>query len=239
MITLDTNNFGGASVTLRDFQSSTLCVLSGKITVDPAHSSYMAATRLELDLPVGFTMVRSAISNAILVSNAPIYRYGTVLQCWIEDNRLCIEKLALWDTFGPYEIYINAAFVTRCYRGEFLPTTLYYPSVLNTDQFGIGFARYVDAADFVYYTGRLSSLPDYDNYGQGPFTVLLSGFATDVLVEIPLIVHGVLLPDQKGSMITIGSFENGNLTFSYQEGAVNLSGKGALFNFFALRGSIY
>jgi hypothetical protein len=40
-------------------------------------------------------------------------------------------------------------------------------------------------------------------------------------------------------MITIGSFENGNLTFSYQEGAVNLSGKGALFNFFALRGSIY
>jgi len=107
MITLDTNNFGGASVTLRDFQSSTLCVLSGKITVDPAHSSYMAATRLELDLPVGFTMVRSAISNAILVSNAPIYRYGTVLQCWIEDNRLCIEKLTLWDTFGPYEIYIN------------------------------------------------------------------------------------------------------------------------------------
>ena len=93
MITLDTNNFGGGSVTLKDYQSDSLCVLNGKITVDPTHSAYLTAPRLELDLPADFAMVRSALSTAILVSNASVYRYGTVLKCWIENNKLCIEKL--------------------------------------------------------------------------------------------------------------------------------------------------
>ena len=30
MITLNTNNFGGGSVTLKDYQSSGLCILNGK-----------------------------------------------------------------------------------------------------------------------------------------------------------------------------------------------------------------
>jgi len=237
MITLDTNNFGGGSVTLKDYQSSDLCILNGKITVDPTQSAYMGAIRLELDLPADFAMARSALSTAILVSNAPVYRYGTVLKCWIENNKLCIEKLTAWDTHGSYEIYINSAFVTRGYRGAFSQTPTKALTILNTGVFGFNQYRYVEKDDFVFFVASFIKFPDYNTQGQGPFTLELSGFASDVLVEIPLIVQGTVTnPGQKGSMLTTGTFENGNLTFSYPAGANGIGGEYSFFNFFAVRG---
>ena len=237
MITLNTNNFGGGSVTLQDSQSSGLCILNGKITVDPTQSAYMAATRLELYLPEDFAMERSAVSSAILVSNASIYRFGTVLQCWIENNTLCIEKLTAWDTHGSYEIHINSAFVTRGYRGAFSQTPTKALAILNTDVFGFNQYRYVEKDDFVFFVASFIKFPDYNTQGQGPFTLELSGFASDVLVEIPLIVNGsVYVSGQKGSMLTIGTFDNGNLTFSYPAGATDMGGEDSFFNFFAVRG---
>ena len=237
MITLNTNNFGGGSVTLQDSQSSGLCILNGKITVDPTQSAYMAATRLELYLPEDFAMERSAVSTAILVSNASIYRFGTVLQCWIENNTLCIEKLTAWDTHGSYEIHINSAFVTRGYRGAFSQTPTKALAILNTDVFGFNQYRYVEKDDFVFFVASFIKFPDYNTQGQGPFTLELSGFASDVLVEIPLIVNGsVYVSGQKGSMLTLGTFDNGNLTFSYPAGATDMGGEDSFFNFFAVRG---
>ena len=236
MITLDTNNFGGGSVTLKDYQRSSLCVLNGKITVDPTHLAYIAATRLELDLPEDFAMARSAVSTAILVSNAPIYRFGTVLHCWIEDNKLCLEKLTEWDSFGSYEIHINAAFVTRGYRGAFSQTQTKELTILNAGtMFSFKDYRYVETDTFVYFISTFNSFPSYSNNGQGPFTLQLSGFATNVQVVIPLIVNGsTIMPQQKGSMITVGSFENGNLTFSYPANGQTMVN--SFFNFFAVRG---
>lgn len=237
MITLNTNNFGGGSVTLKDYQSSGLCILNGKISVDPTQTAYMAATRLELDLPADFVMGRSAMSTAILVSNASIYRFGTVLHCWIENNTLCIEKLTAWDTHGTHEIHINAAFVTRGYRGTFSQTPTKSLSILNTATFLFSQYRYVEKDDFVFFVATFTKFPDYNTQGQGPFTLELSGFASDVLVEIPLIVNGsVYVSGQKGSMLTLGTFDNGNLTFSYPAGATDMGGEDSFFNFFAVRG---
>ncbi len=238
MITLTTNNFGAGSVTLKDYQRSSLCVLNGKITVDPIHPDYITATRLELDLPSDFAMPRSAVSTAILVSNAPIYRFGTVLHCWIEDNKLCLEKLTAWDSFGFYDIHINAAFVTRGYRGAFSKTPQKDLTILNAgDLFRFNVYRYVETDSIVYFIATFYSFPTYYDNGQGPFTMQLSGFATDVHVEIPLIVNGdTIMQQQKGSMITIGTFENGNLTFSYPENGKTMGGYNSFFNFFAVRG---
>jgi hypothetical protein len=198
----------------------------------------MAATRLELDLPSDFAMPRSAMSAAILVSNEPLYRFGTVLHCWIEDNKLCIEKLTVWDSYGTYEIHINAAFVTRGYRGAFSQTSKKNLTIIDGGAlFRFKEYRYVETDSYVYFVALFKSFPYYSGYGQGPFTMQLSGFATDVLVEIPLIVNGMtLVPDQKGSMLTVGSFENGNLTFSYPENAQEIGGYYSFFNFFAVRG---
>jgi hypothetical protein len=56
-------------------------------------------------------------------------------------------------------------------------------------------------------------------------------------VEIPLIVNGsAYVSGQKGSMLTIGTFDNGNLTFSYPAGATDMGGEDSFFNFFAVRG---
>ncbi len=237
MITLNTNNFGGGSVTIKDYQSGSLCVLNGKITVDPTQSAYMGATRLELDLPADFVMGRSALSTAILVSNASIYRFGTVLQCWIENNKLCIEKLTEWDAYGNYDIHIQSAFVTRGYRGAFSQTPTKALTILNTGVFGFNQYRYVEKDDFVFFVASFIKFPVYNTQGQGPFTLELSGFASDVLVVIPLIVQGTVTnPGQKGSMLTTGTFENGNLSFSYPAGATDMGGEYAFFNFFAVRG---
>ena len=238
MITLELNNFGGGIVTLKDYQSSGICVLNGKITIDPTNVEYIAANRLELDLPEGFAMPRSAMSSAILVSSAPIYRYGTVLKCSIEKNKLCIEKLTAWDSFGNYDIYINSAFVQRGFRGPFPQSTLKpltilgYPMYFNFEQY-----RYVENIDFIYFVASFITFPFYYYDGQGPFTQELSGFASNVNVEIPLIVNSTITnPGQKGSMITPGSFVDGKLSFSYPAGATYMGGNYSFFNFFAVRG---
>lgn len=238
MISLVSNNFGGGSVTLKDYQSSGLCVLNGKIAVNTFKPEYIAASRLELDLPEGFVMPRSAISTAILFSNDYRYHYGTVLQCWIERGKLCIEKLTAWDTSGSYIIYINSAFVTRGYRGEFTKATTKAVTITSDpDLYRFQNYCYIEKDAFVYFVGTFNSFPELDIHGEGPFTLSFSGFAQDVNVEIPLIVSGdIINPNQNGSMLTSGAFLNGNLSFKYPYSARSIGGPGSFFNFFAVRG---
>ena len=172
MITLLTNNFSGAAVTLKDYRSADICVLNGKITVDPTAAAYIAAGRLELDLPSDFVMKKSAMSSAVLMSNAPIYRYGTPLRCWIENGKLCIEKINAWDSFGNYEIYIASAFITRGYRGDFQETPQKGLQILNTDgYFSFDTYRCVVTDYFVFFTAYFRTFPQTETVGYGPFTL--------------------------------------------------------------------
>lgn len=238
MIALEHNNFGGGNVTLKDYQSSALCVLNGKITVNPFKAEYIAASRLELDLPEGFAMPKSAISSAILASNDYRFHYGTVLRCWIERGKLCIEKITAWDTLGNYNIYINSAFVIRGYRGPFSPTITKSLTILsNPDLYSFNQYCYVEKDNFISLMASFNNFPEYNTHGEGPFTLSLSGFASNVNLEIPLIVDGGFISaGRKGSMITFGSFANGTLTFRYPYGAIDMGGNRSFINFFAVRG---
>lgn len=236
MITITSNNFGGETVTFKDYQIPGFCVLNGKIPIDPTNPYYIAATRLELDLPIDFTMQNSAISTAILVSNVPIYRYGTVLQCFIENNKLCIEKLPHWDSYGTYEIYINTAFVTRGYRGNFTQTKNSYLSIDSSNSlFLISSYQYIETDYYVYLTVLFDTFPTSNAHGTGPFDLRFYGFAMNVDIEIPIIVDGsVHSGNIKGSKITCATFANNYLTFSYPEGASNMGGDRSFMNFFAV-----
>lgn len=236
MITLNFNNFGGGIFTLNDYQSTGTCVLNGKIIVDPTNPAYIAAKRLELDLPPDFAMPKSAMSSAILVSNAPIYRYGTVLHCWIENNKLCIEKLTMWDCYGNYEIYINSAFVTRGYRGN-LPLTITKPlTVKNKDLFYLVVHNYVLTDNYLSYAAYFYGFPKNTVQGKGPFTLQLSGMTTDFSLEVPIIVTDFESRyNMTGSTFVIGNFENGGLTFSYPDTISPMGGDRSFFNFFAVR----
>jgi hypothetical protein len=236
MITLNTNNFGGAPTTFKDYQSTGICVLNGHFSVDPTTPEYLAAERLELDLPADFAMIHSAMSSAILMSSYPIYLYGTLLRCWIENNKLCIEKLTVWDSFGLITIYINSAFVTRGYRGTFTNTESTNVRILNTDGlYAFYQCKCVVNDNFVYFVATFNKFPSSYN-GSGPFTMQLSGFPTDVEVEIPLIVQSSTYDSTiMGSKLCTGQFSGGNLTFNYPTGATNMGGSGSFFNFFAAR----
>lgn len=237
MITLYNNNFGSPAVSFKDYQSPGICVLNGTINIDPTNADYLAAQRLELDLPSDFQMIKSAMSSAILMSSVPYYQYGTVLRCWIENNKLCIEKLTVWDSYGNYTIHINSAFVTRGYRGSFQNTNCSTLRILNTDSMFI-FDNYrcVITDYFVYFTAFFRAFPSSNLEGYGPFTMQLSGFPSDVNLTLPLVVNGaVTYSNQKGSMLTLGTFENANLTFSYNRQAVNIGGDNSFINFFAVR----
>lgn len=236
MITITFNNFGGVTTIFKDYQIPGFCILNGKVSIDPTNPYYIAATRLELDLPIDFTMQNSAISTAVLVSNAPIYRFGTVLQCFIENNKLCIEKLPHWDAYGTYEIYINSAFVTRGYRGTFTETKKNYLSIDSSNSlFAISSYHYVETDYYVYLTVLFNTFPAYSVHGTGPFDLKFYGFATNVDIEIPIIVDGsVHSGNIMGSKITCATFANNHLTFSYPEGAHNIGGSHSFINFFAV-----
>lgn len=236
MITINSNNFGGSIVTLKDFQSNGLCVLNGKIIVNPSHPAYIAASRLELDLPSNFAMSKSAMSTAILVSNSPVFRDGTVLHCWIENKKICIEKLTLWDSFGNYEIYINSCFVTRGYHGVFTDTITKYVYVQNPmNEFILGKQNYVETDNYVSFMASFPVFPNNINNGQGPFSLQFTDFAIDVNVEIPIIVTDFASRNMTGGKFVIGTFENGSLTFSYPHNTSPMGGNSSFFYFFAVR----
>jgi hypothetical protein len=235
MITLNFNNFGGGSVTLKDYQSKEICILNGKIIVDPTNPAYIAANRLELDFHSDFAMSKSAMSSAFLVSNAPIYRDGTVLHCWIENNKLCIEKLTIWDSYGNYEIYINTAFVTRGYRGVLSYTQTKPVTINNNDLFRFSHKNYVETDDFISFAAVFLIFPNSIVNGQGPFNLQVSGIATNVSVEIPIIVTDFPSRFMTGNKLIIGTFENGNLNFSFPDNTSPMGGGRSFFNFIAVR----
>lgn len=238
MITITNSNFGSSVAILKDFQSTDICVLNGKITIDPTQQSYKTAQHLEFILPYDFLIKKSAMSTAILMSGAPLYRYGTVLRCWIENGRLCIEKISAWDNFGTYDIYIASAFVTRGYRGLFSNTQQSTIQILNIDgKFAFNTYRCIIKDHFVYFFATFNTFPQSVLGGNNQHTLLLSGFPANVDVEIPLIVNNGSLPtDQIGSRLCPGAFNNGNLTFRFPDGAVNMGSNTSFFNFFAVRG---
>jgi hypothetical protein len=235
MITLNFNNFGGGIVTLNDYQSEGICVLNGKIIVDPTNPAYIAANRLEIALPSDFAMSKSAMSTAVLVSNAPIYRDGTVLHCWIENNKLCIEKLTVWDSYGNYTIFINSAFVTRGYRGVLSYTITKPITIINNGLFRFSYNNYVETDDYISFAAVFLIFPNSIVNGQGPFNLQVSGIATNVSAEIPIIVTDFASRLMTGNKLVVGTFENGNLTFSYPDNTSPMGGGRSFFNFFAVR----
>ncbi len=236
MIQLYLNNFGGGVATFKDYQSNNICVLNGKISIDPTNQSYIEAKRLELILPADFIMKNSAISSAILVSTSTPLYHGTVLRCWIENYKICIEKFSYFDSLGNYDIYINSAFVTRGYRGSFINTINKPLSIINDDLFEFDRTIHIETNNYTYFAESFLRFP-YSKYnGYGPFTLQLSGIATDFSIEIPLFIHSANnLTTEKGSRIVIGTFENGNLTFSYPEGYNNIGGSYCFILFYAVR----
>lgn len=235
MITLNINNFGGGIFTFKDYQSNDICVLNGKIIVDPTNPAYIAANRLELDLPADFAMSKSAMSTAFLLSNAPIYRDGTILHCWIENNKLCLEKLIIWDSYGNYEIYINSAFVTRGYRGILDYSRQKTITNNNTEYFYFTNSNYVETDDYISLAIMFAKFPVSVDQGVGPFTLQLSNIATDFSAEIPIVVTDFASRHMIGNKLIIGTFENGNLTISYPDNISPMGVNRTFFAFFAVR----
>lgn len=235
MITLTQNNYGGPAATLKDYQSIGICVLSGVINIDTTTPEYLVATRLELQLPADFAMIHSAMSSAILYSEAPLYHYGTLLRCWIENNTLCIEKLTPWDSYGSYQIHINSAFVTRGYRGEFSPTMVASITVPDTTYFQFSSYRCVVTDYYVYFVAYFRKFPNpFSNVG--PYNLQLNGFPTDVTANIPLIANNsVTVSGQVGSALLIGTLENACYTFTFPSDNVNMGDDNSFLNFFAIR----
>lgn len=234
MITCTLNNFGSEAISFQDFQSSSFCILNGKITIDPTNPDYIEASRIEVELPSDFIMKKSAISNAILVSSRPYYHNGTVLRCWIEDNTLCIEKLSDWDKYGIITIILASGFVTRGYRGDL---TNSIKSVIKTDINSRMDNYHCSIKDaWAYYTACFSEFPN-ENLSYGPFSLKLNGFPTDIDIDIPLLVQSSsYIIGEKGSHLTIARIQNGYINFRYERGAINIGGQGSFTNFFAVRG---
>lgn len=235
MITITHNNFGKSeTIQLQDYQSESLCILCGTFTIDPANLYYQAASQIELALPSSFAMKRSAVSTAILISSIPGSHRGTVLRCHIENYTLIIEKLTHWDEHGPLTIVLASAFVTRGYRGEYhqLPTTaLHFENGLEAErQYCVVTDDY--CALSIIFKNLLGS-----TFSDGPISVALNGFPTDIDLTIPLSVQGSSYEQgTKGSSFALAHIQNAHLHLEYDPSSLNL-GANSFSCFFAIRGT--
>ena len=125
------NNFGCGPIALQDFQSGSMAVLNGTITIDTASPEYAAAQVLEITLPE-LSIPRSCVTSCWMRSLKTVeypgysrtYSIGTAVRTWLRDSRtLCIEKLPIYDDLGSITLVLCTMYAVRGVRRPVLPST--------------------------------------------------------------------------------------------------------------------
>ena len=131
MIQSTHNNFGCGPITLQDFQSGSMAVLNGTITIDTASPEYAAAQVLEITLPE-LSIPRSCVTSCWMRSLKTVeypgytrtYSIGTAVRTWLRDSRtLCIEKLPIYDDLGSVTLILSTMYAVRGVRRPVPPGT--------------------------------------------------------------------------------------------------------------------
>ena len=124
MIQSTHNNFGCGPIALQDFQSGSMAVLNGTVTIDTSSPEYAAAQVLEITLPE-LSIPRSCVTTCWLRSQKTIeypdysrtYSIGTAVRTWLRDSRtLCIEKLPIYDDLGSVTVILCTLYSVRGVR---------------------------------------------------------------------------------------------------------------------------
>lgn len=125
------NNFGCGPIALQDFQSGSMAVLNGTITIDTASPEYAAAQVLEITLPE-LSIPRSCVTSCWMRSLKTVeypgytrtYSIGTAVRTWLRDSRtLCIERLPIYDDLGSVTLVLSTMYAVRGVRRPVLPGT--------------------------------------------------------------------------------------------------------------------
>ncbi len=236
MITCTENNFGAGAISLNDYQSESLCVLAGQIPVDTTNGDYLAASRLELTLPPDFAMAKSAVSVAFLISPESCTYSGTIVRAWIEDRKLCIERLDAWDDYGSVTILLASGFAVLGYRGEF---TMPEKTTVDVDPSIAASAFQFTVNEKYGAIGAYFSTFPKVTENLGPFSFKLDGVPTDIDMDIPLVPEWGNKSTIKpyGTPIITARLQNGYLHFQYPYVWATMGGSGTAISCFVLRGN--
>ena len=112
MITSISTNFGVNQIALMCYDSAKIVVLQGSFIIDTNNEDYKNSEQLEIEFPSIFSIRYSKPTSAFIVCHKDDLRCGTIIKAQIQDNKLIIEKLPIYDGQGTVKIILASGFVS-------------------------------------------------------------------------------------------------------------------------------
>ena len=237
MITSISNNIGIPQVSFKDYQTENFTVLNGKFDVDPTTAAWKAASEIVIEFP-SLIMNKSCISAVYLIDIRPFSRYekcyrGTVLKSWISNNRLYIEKVDVFDEYGPLHFYICSAYAKggqRCQivKDGYVTTGIQnQPSGTTLDKKCLMVKEHYIFCQLMFRAFKTES-------GTLEQSFDIIGMPDDVDVYVPVVYSNMYI-NKKGAPMTAGHIQGGNFSCTVTETTGYTANDGTFFQFFAVR----
>lgn len=112
MITSISTNFGVNQLALKCYDSAKIVVLQGSFIINTNKEDYKNSEQLEIEFPSSFSIRNSKPTSAFIVCHKDDLRCGTIIKAQIQDNKLIIEKLPIYDGQGTVKIILASGFVS-------------------------------------------------------------------------------------------------------------------------------
>lgn len=112
MITSISTNFGMNQIALKCYDSAKIVVLQGSFIIDTNNEDYKNSEQLEIEFSSNFSIRNSKPTSAFIVCHKDNLQSGTIIKAQIQDNKLIIEKLPIYDGQGTVKIILASGFVS-------------------------------------------------------------------------------------------------------------------------------
>ena len=213
MITSISNNFGASPITLKCHDSAKIVVLQGTFVIDTTNADYQAAEQLEITFPNQFSIRNSKPTTAFLVCQKDDYKSGTIVKAQIQERKLIIEKLPIYDGQGIVTLILASGFV-----GEASDALLASASSSKITMSGKDYTVSASVGQYANCIkeewGMLYLLMSSWSYMPGVENEYnITGLPSDICVDVPVFVNGYnyTIP---GSDCVVAHIENGKVTFT-------------------------
>ena len=123
MITSISTNFCVNQIALKCYDSAKIVVLQGSFIIDTNNEDYKNSEQLEIEFPSIFSIRNSKPTSAFIVCHKDDLQSGTIIKAQIQDNKLIIEKLPIYDGQGTVKIILASGFVSDANESQLSPVS--------------------------------------------------------------------------------------------------------------------
>ena len=185
MITSISTNFCVNQIALKCYDSAKIVVLQGSFIIDTNNEDYKNSEQLEIEFPSIFSIRNSKPTSAFIVCHKDDLQSGTIIKAQIQDNKLIIEKLQIYDGQGTVKIILASGFVSDANESQLSPVSS-SKITMSAKDYNYSIAEYADCIQDGWR--MLYVLMSSWGYAPGVENEYnITGLPSDLCIDVPVL----------------------------------------------------